>query len=38
MEMQVTFGLSLDGATRQGGDGLGKLRVGPGGLLGFLEL
>src|SRR5208337_3611477 len=38
MTIEVIFGLSLDGAAGQGGDGLGKLRVGPGGLLGFLEL
>ncbi len=38
MKIQVTFGLSLDGAGGQGGDGLGILRVGPSGLLGFLEL
>jgi hypothetical protein len=38
MKIEVTFGLSLDRAAGQGGDGLGKLRVGPGGLLGFLEL
>ena len=38
MKIQITFGLSLDGAAGQGEDGLGKLRVGPSGLLGFLEL
>ena len=38
MKIEVTFGLSLDGVAGQGGDGLGKLRVGPAGLLGFLEL
>jgi hypothetical protein len=41
MKIQVTFGLSLDGAGSQGGqsgDGLGNLRVGPSGLLEFLEL
>lgn len=38
MKIQITFGLSLDGAASQGEGGLGKLRVGPSGLLGFLEL
>ena len=38
MKIEVTFGLSLDRAVDQGEDGLGKLRVGPAGLLGFLEL
>jgi PD-(D/E)XK nuclease superfamily len=38
MKIEVTFGLSLDGAAGQSGDGFGKLRVGPAGLLGFLEL
>ena len=35
MKIEVTFGLSLDGAAGQDEDGLGKLRVGPAGLLGF---
>ena len=41
MQIQVTFGLGLDGAGSQGGqasDGLGNLRVGPSGLFEFLEL
>jgi hypothetical protein len=38
MKIEVTFGLRLDAAVGQGEDELGKLRVGPAGLLGFLEL
>lgn len=38
MKVEITFGRSLDGTAGQGSDALGELRVGPKGLLGFLEL